>query len=803
MSFWTDLALAVRAWKRTPVLVAVIVLILAFGIGATATAFAVAYTTLVQPMPFPAPGQLVWITTRDTRTPPEGRPPLNSNRLPSFIDWQRLRSFTEIGAWAGSAPDVFTVTGGGRPERVAGLRVTAGLLPMLGARPQRGRLFRSGDDRDRAPQTVVLSDAYWRRRFAAREDAIGGTMTIENVPHTVVGVLGPGFPLSGSLLNDTVDLYLPLELTPDLDIGAFMAVIGRLRSGVSVEQARAELAAAGRITSVGPRAWMLNLAQEVTPLSRLTTAGLRNPVLVLAGVVGCVLLLACANLANLLLIRASGRRREMQVRAALGATMGHVFRQTLMESAVIVGAGGAAGIALATALAGVLRAAPWLAAPRLSEVHVGWPTVAFALAVCAVTAVGFGTLPLLHLRRRDVQDALRPNATAGIDRRAAHAQRAALAAQVAFALVLTGTGSLLLRSLVTLLDVDPGFRPAGVMAMRVDPAGRLRVPQRYPFFVRLLDAVKAVPGVQSAALTINLPLDRNMGWDAVLPGRTYDPITDSAFGRIVSPGYFQTVGIRVLDGRDFDGGDGRSAPAVVAVNETLARRVAALGRDPIGTTLVVNGTERRIVAVVADVKHESLDRQSGRELYLPQAQAPPFFQGYDLVVRGDQPQALVAAIREAIWRVDPNQAIGAPVELQALLDRSLRPHRLLATTLTGFAATALLLTALGVYGVVGHRVSLRTKELAIRVALGGHGWRVIGTVLRDALAFVAVGLAAGLPLAFAAGSAIRSFLFGVDAHDAGVMLTACGVVLGAALLAAYLPARHARRVDPATALRAE
>ena len=517
--------------------------------------------------------QLVWITTRDTRTPPEGRPPLNSNRLPNFIDWQRLRSFTEIGAWAGSAPDAFTVTGGGTPERVAGLRVTAGLLPMLGARPQRGRLFRGGDDRDRAPQTVVLSDAYWRRRFAAREDAIGATMTIENVPHTVVGVLTPGFPLSGSLLNGAaVDLYLPLELTPDLDIGAFMAVIGRLRPGVSVEQARAELTAIGRTTSVGPRAWMLNLAQEVTPLSRLTTAGLRNPVLLLAGVVSCVLLLACANLANLLLIRASGRRREMQVRAALGATMWHVFRQTLMESAVIVGAGGAAAIALAIGLTGVLRAAPWLAAPRLSEVHVGWPTVGFALAVCAVTAVVFGTLPLLHLRRRDVQDALRSNATAGIDRRAAHAQRAALAAQVAFALVLTGTGSLLLRSLVTLLDVDPGFRPAGVIAMRVDPAGRLRVPQRYPFFVRLLDAVKAVPGVQSAALTVNLPLDRNMGSDAVLPGRASDPISDSAFLRIVSPGYFQTVGIRVLSGRDFDGGDGRSAQAVVAVNDTLARR---------------------------------------------------------------------------------------------------------------------------------------------------------------------------------------------------------------------------------------
>ena len=803
MSLWTDLALAARSWRRTPALAAVIVLILALGVGATATVFAVVDATLLEPMPFPEPERLMWITTRDTRTPPDGPPVVNSNRLPQFIDWQRLSSFSAIGAWAGEWPDGFTVTGSGRPERVDGLRVTAHLLPMLGARPQRGRLFRDGDDAVDAPQTVVLSDSYWRRHFGGRDDAIGAMMTIDNVPHTVVGVLGPSFPLSGSLMaGRAVNLYLPLTLMPE-DIGAFMAVIGRLAPGVPPEQAQAELAVQNRVTSVGPRAWMTNLASDVVPLAPFATANIRNRVLLLFGAVGSVWLLACANLANLLLVRATGRRRELQVRAALGATRRQIFRQTLAESAVIVGIGGVAAMALASAFVGLLRSAAWLEVPRLSETHVGWTAAAFAFAICAITAVLFGTLPLLHLRHRDVLDGLRPGPSAGPDRRAVFAQRSALAVQVAFALVLTTAGGLLVRSIVTLLAVDPGFRPQGVIAMRVDPAGRVRLPQRYPFFVQLLGAVRAVPGVQSAALTINLPLDRNMGWDAVLPGRPYDPVSDSAFGRIVSPGYFETVGIRVVAGRDFDARDIRSAQAVVAINETMAAQLAALGRNPLASSLVVNGTERHVVAVVADVKHEALDKGSGREVYVPQGQAPAFFAAFDLVVRAERPVALVPAIRNAIWRVDANQAIGIPIELQALLDRSLRPQRLLTGTLTGFSGVALLLAALGVYGVVGYRVSQRTKELAIRVALGGPGWRVAGAVLRESAGVVAVGLLAGLPLALMAGTALRAYLFNVEAHDAGVITSACAVVVVAALAAAYLPSRRATRVDPARALRAE
>jgi predicted permease len=516
-----------------------------------------------------------------------------------------------------------------------------------------------------------------------------------------------------------------------------------------------------------------------------------------------VLLMVCANVANLLLVRASGRRREIHVRTALGATMGQVFRQMLAESAVLAAAGGAAGVLLAGALTQALRTAPWLTLPRAGDLRLDVTAMAVALVLCVATTLVFGSVPLLHVRRRHLADALRPHGAATPDRRAAHVQRVALAAQVAFALILTAAGALLLRSLGALLDVDPGFNTRSVMAMRVDPAGRLPGPARLPFFARVLDEVAAVSGVESAALTINLPMDRNMGWDAVPPGEPHDPAKDAAAGRIVSPGYFRTAGIPLVTGRDFESRDERAAPRVMAINETFARRLRAGGIDPLGRRFIVLGNEREVVAVVGDTKHRSLDQPADQEVYIPYTQAPTFFQAYDLVVRADDPVALVPALRDAIWRVDRNQAVGTPVELQQLIDRTLRPRRVLTWLVSGFAFTALVVAALGVYGVVAYRLAQRRKEVAIRVALGAPRWRITSAVLGDSLGFVALGLVIGVPLALAAGAAVRSYLFGVEARDMTTLMTACLVVLGAATAGAYIPARRAPRVDPMAALRVE
>ncbi len=807
MSYWQTVRIAARTWRRTPALAAVIVCTMALGVGATTTAFTIAYSILVQRFPFPDPDRLVWITTFDSRNDDGGLPVIGSNRLPQFADWQQhLTAFEQIGAWAGGAPDVFTVTGAGTPERVSGLRVTHQLLPMLGGSPASGRLFRVGEDAPRAAQTVVISNGYWQRRFGGRPDIVGQSVTIENIPHLVIGVLSPNFPLSGSLFAGApIDVYLPLTIDGNEDIGGFMAVIGRLRAGVSADQARADLANRQAALSIGKWTWMTVLAQQVTPLSVIVTRDARLPVLFLFAGIGCVLLMACANLANLLLVHASGRRREMQVRTALGASLGQVLAQTTAESAVLVGIGGTLGVVFAVAALDVLPRATSLSLARVGDLQVGWPAITFAAAACAAITFLFGAVALLHLRRRDVLDGLRPHAGITTDPRAVYAQRLALVTQVALVIVLTVTGGLLLRSLTALLDVDPGFNPRGAMAIRVDPAGRLKGPDRLPFFNQVLERVAAVPGVQSAALTIHVPMgDRpSMEWDAVPQGSEYNPVTDNAAGRIVSPGYFTAAGIQLLEGRDFDPRDVRPNPFVMAINESFARRIRAEGGDPLRTRMLVLGNVREVVAVVSDVKHRSLDADAGREVYIPMGQAPTFFQSYDLIARAVDPIALVPAIRDAIWAIDRDQALGTPVLLEGYIGRTLRPRRLLTEVIGVFAAAALLLAAFGVYGVVGYRVAQRIKEIAIRVALGAPHWRVTAAVLSDTVTCVGLGIATGLPLSLVAAAAIRRYLFGVEPGDGVTLAAACVVVIGAALLAAYLPARRAPRVDPIAALRIE
>ena len=804
---WSTTRIAARTWRRTPVLATAIVVTLALGIGATTTAFTVAYSVLVQRFPFPDPDRLVWVTTYDTRVSDGSQPVIGSTRLPQFADWQQhVTAFDRIGAWAGSAPDVFTVTGVGTPERVSGLRVTQQLLSMLGATPLTGRLFQSGDDKPGAEQAVVLSHGYWQRQFGGRPDIVGQLLTVENAPHTVIGVVAPGLPLSGSLFaGASVDMYLPLTIDGNTDIGGFMAVIGRLRSGVTAQQARAQLASRQAALSVGKWQWMAALAPQVTPLPDLVTRTARSPVLLLLGGVGCVLLIACANLANLLLVRASGRRREMQVRMALGASVGRVLTQMTVESAVLVAAGGTIGVALALAGIDMLQRVSWLALPRVGELHVEWPAIALAAVLCAAITLIFGSVALLQLRRRDVMNGLRPHSGMTTDRRTVSVQRVTLATQVAIVVVLTVSGGLLLRSLMTLVHVDPGFSPRGAMAIRVDPAGRVPPPARLRFFDRVLENVRSIPSVESAALTIHVPMGErpSMGWDAVPEGRAYTPGTDDAAGRIVSPHYFRTVGVRILEGRDFDARDVRPNPLVMAVNETFARGIRAEGVDPLRARFVVLGNVRQVVAVVKDVRHRSLDGNPGREVYIPMGQAPSFFQSYDLVIRAADPMTLFPSIRAAIWQVDRDQALGMPVALDEYIGRTLRPRRLLTLVITMFAASALLLAACGVYGVVGYRVAQRMKEIAIRLALGAPRGHVTAAVLSDTMTCVGFGLAAGVVLALAAASAIRSYLVGVEPHDAPTLVAACTVAVLAALLAAYLPARRALRVDPTAALRVE
>jgi predicted permease len=803
MSWWNDTRLAMRTWRRVPALAAVVILTLALGIGATTTAFTLAYTVLIEPLPFPHADRLVWVGSYNTRTSDGGtdEAEAGSNRMSQFIDWQQhTGSFEQLAAWAGAGYDIFTITGSGRPERVNGLPVTQQLLPMLGAKAELGTLFLEGHDLPDANRTIVLSHGFWQRRFAGRGDVLGQSITVDNEPYTIIGVVADDFPITNSLpIGASLDLYLPLAIDPRTDqLGGFMTVLGRLRPGVTVDQARDELAARQKVLAA-ERAFMGVFAQRVTPLSGPVTRDARRPLLLLIGGVGAILLMACTNLANLLLIRSNDRRKDIQLRAALGATMGRILKQTFTESCVLAFIGGGAGIAFAVALTRALRAASWLDLPRLPDTQVGTVAIAFAVVICAAIAVVFGSLPLLHVRRRDLMSVLRPYGMVTSDRRTARVQRVALVAQVGFAMALSVAGLLLFRSFIGLLQVHPGFRAESAVAMRVDPASRVRVPDRIPFFTRLLTAVNQVPGVQSAALVIGLPMDRHMVWDVAIPGRPFRPTLDAGFLRIVSPGYFRTVGIPIVSGRDFEARDDLKAPLVVAINQTLARQFDS---NPIGRIVTISGRRREIVAVIADVKHRGLDADSGQEFYVPLAQTPGW-QSFDLVVRAADPIAMVPSVRAAVAQVDPEQAIGTPVPLQHLIDRTVRSRRVLAWLLGSFAATALLLAALGVYGIVGYRVAQRTKETALRVALGASHWRVVSHVFGDALLSVALGVGLGLPLSLLVGNTVRAFLFGIAPQDPLTLAGSLSLLVIVTVIGAMGPARRAARVDVMATLRLE
>ena len=800
MDMWKDVILAARGWRRTPLTAAVIVVTLALGIGITSTVFTVAYAVLVRPLPFPNPERLVWVSTYNTRLSNGAANEGGSNRMPQFIDWQQnMRAFDQLAAWAGRSYDIFTITGD-TPERVSGLEVTQQLLPVLGARPVLGRLFLEDEDHVGAAPTVVVSNRFWQRRFGGRSDALGQSITIDNVPHTIVGVVGDEFPLERTLIVESpIDLYLPLIRDPANDLGFYMTVIGRLRADVTAQQALVELSERQKVMAAAAP-FLSSFAQTVTPLAGPVTRDARMPLLLLFGGVGSILLMACANLANLLLVRSGGRKREMQLRAALGATSGRILRQTLVESGLLVLAGGLLGTLLTVVMTAALREAPWLEVPRLPDASVGVAALVFTGAICAVITFAFGSVPFVHVRHRDLMETLRPYGAVTGTRRAARAQRAALVAQTAFALMLTVAGVLLFKSFAGLLAVDPGFKPAGAMAIRVDPASRIPPAQRVPFFTQILESVGSLPGIQSAAVAINIPMDRNMNWDLEIPGQPFRPGLDVAAVRIVSPGYFRTVGIPVIEGRDFESRDRITTPLVVAINETLARRV---GRNPIGQTLIVSGRPRQVIAVVGDVKHRALNVEAGPEFYVSFAQTPGW-QSFDLVVRtSGTPMAMVPAIREAVWRIDPQQALGTPIELQQLVDRTIRSQRRLSWLLNGFAGAALVLAAFGVYGIVSYRVAQQAKDTAIRVALGAQRWRIESSTVGGTLRYVGIGLTIGVPLALGAGEAVRSFLFAVAPNDPMTLLTAAATVLTVAAIACYFPARRSSRVDTIGALRAE
>ncbi|MHC4696218.1 MAG: ABC transporter permease [Planctomycetota bacterium] len=800
-NFIQDLRYAFRMLLIRPGFTAVVVLTLALGIGANTAIFSVVNAVLLLPLPYSDPDQLtmIWQSNPGSGL---GRSTVSP---PNFIDWRnQSKSFQGMSVFRFEA---FNLSGRDEPERLIGTRASASLFSVLGAETLLGRTFRPEDDQRGADPVVVLSHALWERRFGSDQALVGRTLTLSNVPHTVVGITLPGFAFPRRS-----ELWVPYIFTEDelTQRGSvYLQVIGRLRPGVALRTAQAEMdAIAGRLERAYPESntgWGVSLVR----LHEQMVSGARPTLLALFGAAGFVLLVACANVANLLLARASFRTREIAIRVALGASRSRVFAQLLTESVVLALVGGGLGMLVAFWGTDMLTRLAPTGVPRLGEAGVDTHVVGFAFAVSVLTAVLFGVGPALQGSRYDLHDSLKEGGwQTAVTRRSRRLRQSLVVAEFAIAFVLLVGAGLMIRSIARMQAVDPGFDPRGTVATRIDlPASKYAEErQQATFFKEVVERIEALPGVRCAGAVTTLPLGRsNLMFDFTIEGRPRPERGQELVAGFdaMTPHYFRTMGIPLVRGRVFTERDDASAPLVAVINTTMARTHWP-GEDPVGQRIAIGSGDTiwEIVGVVGDVKHDSLTGDARSAMFIPLEQAP--FSFSNLVVRAERdPMALASAIRGAVWSVDPHQPLGSMRTVEQYLADATSAPRATMLLLGVFAAVALILSAVGIYGVMSYSVSQRSHEIGVRVALGARALDVAKLMLSQGAVLVALGVGIGLGGAIALTRVLRSLLFGVGATDAATIFAGAIILTAVGLLACYVPARRAMKVDPMVALRYE
>jgi predicted permease len=802
MSILQDLRYALRTLKRDSGFAMFAIAIAGLGIGASSTVFSVVNTLLLRPLPFASPERLVWVSNHDT-SGLSGQ----TTQVGHMLDLrERTQSFSEVaGYFAFYGVGDQLLSGNGEPERLSGVPVSDNFFDVLGVRPQLGRTFTMEETKWEGPKAVLLSHSLWARRFNSDPAIVGSALTLNDEPHTVVGVLPASFDFASVFApGSRFDLYLPFPLSPETNRwGNTMAMIGRLKPGVSAAAAQAETRiVAGQITREHPE--RNSFEGYVKPLADQVNGRMRLALWVLAAAVGVVMLIVCANLSNLLLARTAARQKEIAIRAALGAGRRRLIAQMLTEGIVLSLSGAVLGLLLAIGGTRALARLDAVSVPLLQGVHTDAATLGFTLGIAILTGIVFGLAPAFQTPEAGLHDALK-DASRGSTGRKTWVRNALVVSEIAFACVLLVGAGLLIRSFIRVLDVDLGFRPSHAVTVRVDPDKSYSTREmRLAYFDDVLRRVRAIPGVESAGITDALPLGRNRTWSPRAKGVTYERgRSPQAFVRIVTDGYPAAMGIPIKAGRDISERDRPTSESVIVVNETMARALWP-GQDPI-EKIVLNACapERRVVGVVGDVRHLALEQGSGNEMYMPLRQCGDV-PSADLVIRSSlAPGPLAAAVRATLKPLAPNIAGNEFRTVQQLVDKSVSPRRLVVLMLGGFAVFALILASLGIYALISYSVNQRSQEIGIRMALGASARNVQTGIVVQTLRLAAIGIVIGVGASWVVARSLGGLLFGVTATDPVTFAGMLVVLATVATLAGYLPARRASRIDPLIALRAE
>ncbi len=804
-----DLIHSIRSLLRHPAFTAVAVVTLMLAIGVNTTIFSVVNAVLLKALPFRDPQQLVSVNSVHDEG---GLPGIAAYQ---YLAWkERNTNFDDLAAFA---DDNFNLTGNGEPERISCAQVTSTLFTTLGVKPVRGRFFLAEEDKPGAANVAVVSEAFWQRRFGRAESILQNTLTLDNKPYTIVGVMPNNFRYPGEF-----DVWLPLALDPVKEFqGDWMQlvdVVGRLKPTATLAGAQSELTVISRQASAQGKKEPLPFAGavEIAPLHKQLVAGIRVTVFVLWGAVGLVMLLACINVASLMISRTLARQREMAVRAAVGARRWQLIRQLLTESVLVGVAGGALGLLIAVwgtrAMSSLVPKGFTSSVYDLSNIRLDWRVFAFTLGLSVLTGIVFGLAPALTASRPDLTGALRNSRAHGLMSFGLRSFRGWLVvSELALAVVLLVAAGLLVRSFNKLVAVDLGFDRENVLTARISlPRSSYAKPQQVQaFYDDLLQRVKSLPGVQSAGIINHTPLN-GFGLIAFMPVEGYPKIDqkkDPAVGvGTVSSDYFRTMKIPLLSGRYYDARDGADGQKVAIVNQAFANRFSA-NSDPLGKRVGFGCEEkeglcRTIVGVVGNIRQESLTDEVAPEIYIPFAQAR--MNSVTLLVRtGSDPLALARSVRSKVLAIDKNQPVYEVKTLAQRVDEAVAVSRSLMVLFASFALLALILGAVGIYGIVSYSVTQRTHEIGIRMALGARAANVLSLIMKNGLTLVLAGIVIGVGSAFGLTRFLATLLFGIEPTDSVTFVIVSCVFFVIAMLAALLPAIRATRVDPLVALRDE